>query len=347
MTQFDVSYASLLRAVVVVAAAVALWHLREIVMALLFAVVVASAIEPGIKWFGRFRVPRLASVLLIYLIGLAILGTAVYLVVPPFVDESRAFLDSFPRYQRFLLQELRAFQDLPFYSFFSGGAEELILNPPFDFRTVGGSAFGVLFSIFGGVASGLILIVVSFYLASQERGIEYFLRMIMPLRDEEYAIDLWSRSQAKIGQWLRGQLLLGLIVGFTVYLALTILGVRYALILALLAAIFELVPIIGPILAAAPAVFFAFLASPVLALITALVYLAIQQLESHLLVPLVMRRTVGLNPLVVIIALLVGVTLGGVLGMFLAVPLAAVLIEFLTDTDRKKRGLFQAGVTQA
>lgn len=347
MTQFDVSYASLLRVVVVVAVAVALWYLREIVMALLFAVVMASAIEPGIKWFGRFHVPRLAAVLLVYLIGLAILGTAVYLVVPPLVDEANAFLDSFPRYQRFLLQELRTFQDLPFYSFFSGGAEELILNPPFDLRTVGGSALGVVFSVFGGVASGLILIVVSFYLASQERGIEHSLRMITPLRDEEYALDLWARSQAKIGSWLRGQLLLGLVVGFTVYLALTILGVRYALILAFLAAIFELVPIIGPILAAVPAVFFAFLASPILALITALVYLAIQQLESHLLVPLVMRRTVGLNPLVVIIALLVGAKLGGILGMFLAVPLAAVLIEFLMDTDRKKRGLFQVGMTQA
>ena len=217
------------------------------------------------------------------------------------------------------------------------------MNPPFDLRTLGGNALGVIFSLLGGFDSGLILIVVSFYLASQENGIEHFLRMITPVRDEEYVVDLWARASAKIGRWLRGQLLLGLIVGALVYLALTILGIRYALSLGLLAVILELVPIIGPILAAIPAVFLGFLSSPLLGFIVALVYVAIQQLESHLLVPVVMQRTVGLNPLVVIISLLVGAKLGGILGMFLAVPLAAAVVEFLTDTDRKKRGLFHIG----
>lgn len=341
LTKWDITYESLVRVVVVGAVTVALFSLRQIVIALLFAVVVASAIEPAVRWLGRHRIPRIMGVLIIYLTALAVLAGAIYLIVPALVDEFRAFLDSFPRYQRILLQELRSFQNLPFYSLFSGNAESIILNPPFDVQTVGGNTLDVIFSIFGGILSGIILIVVSFYLASQEKGIENFLRMVTPLRDEEYVIDLWSRSQAKIGQWLRGQLLLGLIIGVVVYLALTFLGIRYALILALLAAIFELVPIIGPIMAAAPAVFFAFLNSPFLALMVALAYVVIQQLESHLLVPLVMRRTVGLNPLVVIISLLVGVKLGGIVGMFLAVPLAAVLVEFLMDTDRKKRGLFQ------
>lgn len=338
---FDITYQSFIRAAAIVAAVAALFYLRQIVTALLFAVVIASAMEPAIRWFIRYRVPRILAVLLIYVIAIAALAGVIYLAAPILADEFTGFLDSFPRYQRILLRELRSFQDLPLVSSFSDDAESLILNPPFDLRAASSSAFEVIFSIFGGVASGLILLVVSFYLASQERGIERFLRLVTPLRDEEYAVDLWTRAQAKMGQWFRGQVLLGLIVGLFVYIALSLLGVRYALILALLAAVLELIPIIGPILAAAPAVFFAFLADPLLALVTALAYVVIQQIESHILVPLVMRRTVGLNPLVVIIALLVGAKLGGILGIFLAVPLSAVIAEFVTDSDRKRRGLFQ------
>lgn len=342
-TQIDITYASLFRIVAVILVVFALLYLRQIVAAMLFAVVIASSIEPGIQWLKRYRVPRVLAVLIIYLVVVGVIAGAVYLIVPMVIDEFSAFLDSFPRYQRILLQELRSFQGLPFYSLFSGDAESIILNPPLDAGTLGGNALDFIFSIFGGIFSGVVLVVVSFYLGAQERGVEKFLRLAAPLKHEEYVIDLWARSQAKIGQWLRGQLLLGLVIGILVYLALTLLGIRYALVLALLAAVFEIIPVIGPILAAAPAVFFALLNSPLQALIVAGVYFVIQQTENHLLVPLVSQRTTGVNPLVIIIALLVGAKLGGILGMFLAVPLSAVVIELITDIDKHKRGAFRLG----
>ncbi len=341
ITHVDITYHSIFRILTVGLLVVGLFYLSQIVAALIFAVVIASGIEPGVKWFQRYRIPRILAVLIIYIAALSIIAGVVYLIVPALADEFSAFLDTFPRYQRVLLSELRSFRDLPFFSFFSEGAEQIILNPPFDLRSAGSSAFDIIVALFGGVFSVIILFVVSFYLASQENGIEHFLRMITPLRDEEYVIDLWERSRAKIGQWLRGQLLLGLVVGIFVFIALTILGIRYALFLALLAMVFELIPVIGPILAAVPAVFFAFLSSPLLGFVVAVVYTVIQQLESHVLVPILMRRAVGLNPLIVVIALLVGAKLGGILGMFLAVPLAAVVVEFVSDIDKKKRGLFQ------
>lgn len=341
LTTIDITYQSLFRIVVVGLFVTALFYLSQIVSALLFAVVIASGIEPGVKWFERLRVPRILAVLIIYLVAIAVLAGVVYLVLPALADEFSAFLDAFPRYQRLLLSELRTFRELPFFSIFTEGAESVILNPPFDLRSAGSSALDLIVSVFGGVFSVVILVVVSFYLASQEEGIEHFLRMVTPLRDEEYVIDLWERSRAKIGQWFRGQVLLGVIIGILVFIALTLLGIRYALFLALLAMVFELIPVIGPILAAVPAVFFAFLVSPILGLVVAVVYTVIQQLESHVLVPLLMRRVVGLNPLIVVVALLVGAKLGGILGMFLAVPLAAVVVEVVGDVDKKKRGLFQ------
>lgn len=346
ITTIDITYQSIFRVIAVGLLLIALFYLREIITALIFAMVVASGIEPGVQWFRRYRVPRIMAVLIMYLVAIAILAGVVYLVVPSLLDEFKGFLDSFPSYQRTLLQELRSFKGLPLYSLFSENAESIILNPPFDLQTVGSGTLSIILTIFGGVVSAIVLIVVSFYLASIENGIEHFLRLITPLRDEEYVIDLWERSQKKMGQWLRGQAILGLIVGVFVFIALTLLGIRYALSLALLAAVFELIPVIGPILAAAPAVFLAFLSSPLLGVIVALVYFIIQQAESHLLVPLVMRRTTGLNPIVVIIALLVGAELGGILGIFLSVPVATIIVEFLTDTDRKKRGLFHYGAPQ-
>lgn len=343
----DITYTSLVRVAIVLVIFVAIFEVGKIVLALLFAVVVASAIEPGVRWLKRYRVPRILAVLIIYLVVAGILAGTLSLIVPVVVDEFSAFLDSFPRYQRILLQELRSFQNLPFYSLFSGNAEDIILNPPFDLRNSGASALDLVFSIFGGIFSGVILIVVSFYLACQEDGIKKFLRLVSPLKHEEYIIDLWGRSQAKMGHWLRGQILLGLVIGIFVYIALTLLGVRYAAILALLAAIFEIIPTVGPILAAVPAVFLGFLSSPLLGLIVAAVYFILQQTENHLLVPLVLQRTTGLNPLVVIIALLVGAQLGGILGLFLSVPLAAVVVELVTDIDKRKRGDFQLGGNSA
>ena len=343
VTSLDITYQSLVRVVVVVAVVAAAYYLRQILAVLLFAVVIASGIEPGVKLLKRYRVPRLVAVLLIYLVTIGAVIGVIYLILPSLVDEVSSFLDSFPRYQRVLLEQVRSLQGLPFYSAFSQNAESIILNPPLDITSVGGGTLALAASLFGGAASAIILIVVSFYLASQEKGIERFLRLVTPLRNEEYVIDLWTRSQTKIGQWLRGQLLLGAIVGFLVFLALTILGIRFALMLGILAAIFELVPIIGPILAAVPAVFFGFLVSPLLGLTVAIVFTLIQQTESHLLVPIVMHKAIGLNPLVIIISLLVGAKLGGILGMFLAVPMSAIIVEFLMDTDRKKRGLFHSG----
>lgn len=336
----EIGYQSLVRVAAAGLIVFLLFYLRDIIAALLFAVVVASGIEPGVRWLQRWRVPRIFAVLMIFLAAVGLLAGVIYTIVPVIADEFGAFLDSFPRYQRSLLQELRSFRNFPFSFPFLENAESVVLNPPLDVGSLGGNTVDVLFSVVGGVFSGFILIVTSFYLASQENGIEIFLRMITPLKHEEYVIDLWSRSQAKMGQWLRGQLLLGAIVGVLVYLALTLIGIRYALMLAILAGIFELIPIVGPILSAVPAVFLGFLISPLTGLAVAAVYFAIQQTESNLLVPVVMKRAVGLNPLVVIVALLIGVKLGGILGMFLSVPFASVAVEFLTDTDRKKRGTF-------
>lgn len=204
---------------------------------------------------------------------------------------------------------------------------------------ISGNLVQSISSIFGGLLSFVLIIVISFYLAVQEKGIEEFLRLITPIQHERYVISLWKRSQRKIGRWMQGQLLLGLIVGVLVYLGLTILGVKYALFLAVLAALFEIIPVFGPILAAIPAVIFGFLDSLSLGFMVLGLYVIIQQFENHLIYPLVVRKVVGVSPIVVIISLIVGAKLAGFLGILLAVPVAAALIEFTDDIQKEKSAL--------
>jgi len=196
-------------------------------------------------------------------------------------------------------------------------------------------------SIFGGVFSLFLIVIISFYLAVQERGIENFLDIITPAQNEKYVTGLWKRSQQKIGKWMQGQLILAVIVGVLVYLVLTLLGIKYALTLALLAAVAELIPLFGPIIAAVPAVALGFIDSTGLGLFVLAFYVILQQIENHVLYPLVVRKVVGVPPLLVIISLIIGGTLAGFLGILLSVPVAAALMEFTNDVQEDKRKILE------
>jgi len=185
-----------------------------------------------------------------------------------------------------------------------------------------------------------LIIVISFYLAVQEDGVGKFLKIIVPIKREDHVIGLWKRSRIKIGRWLQGQLMLGVLVMVLVYLGLTLLGIKNALLLAVLAGLFELIPIFGPIIASVPAIAFGYIDGGVsLALVVAGLYVIIQQFESNLIYPLVVKKVVGVPPIISIIALVIGGKLAGFLGIILAVPIATIFIEILDDMEREKKAL--------
>ena len=341
--KIDITLGTFLRFFAVAILIFVAYYLLQVIAAVIFAIVIASAIEPVIQWAGRRHVSRIIAVILIYLAAVVILAGLVYLVLPAIATELQNFISSYPIYQRELFREIQSVTGIPLASFLSDNSQEILVSAPEQLTQLAESTFKLTVDVFGGFILAIITAVISFYVATQAMGIENFLRLVTPIEYEEYAVDLWIRAQRKMGQWLRAQLLLGLIVGVFVYIALTLLGIRFALVFAALTAVLEIIPVIGPIIAAAPAVVIAFVQGPILGLTVIVTYFVIQQIESHLIVPTVMRRSVGLNPLVVILALLIGGKVGGVLGLLLAVPVASILVEFLSDTARKKRGIFQYG----
>jgi len=196
------------------------------------------------------------------------------------------------------------------------------------------SIFGTVVGLFGGLFSFGIVLVISFYLAVQEKGVKRFFISMTPSEHQHYVSDLINRIQIRIGGWLRGQLLLMLIIGSLTFIGLYFLGVKYALTLALIAGILELIPYIGPFIALIPAVILAFVQSPMLALLVIVLYVVIQQLENYVIVPQVMKKAVNLNPIVIIVVMLIGAKLAGVMGVILSIPLTAAIAEFLKDFQK-------------
>lgn len=185
-------------------------------------------------------------------------------------------------------------------------------------------ALGYTLTAFQNFISLVSVIVITFYMLLDQKRIEKRAASLF-VHNQQKVSRLIEVIEEKLGSWLRGQLVLSLVVGVLVYVGLVLLGVEYALPLAIIAGLLEVVPVIGPIISAIPAVLVALATSPVLAGLVAGLYLAVQQVESHIVVPQVMKRAVGLNPLLVIIAVSVGGRLLGVTGALLAVPIAVVI----------------------
>jgi predicted PurR-regulated permease PerM len=318
-----------------------LFILRDLVLVLLTSIVIASAVEPFAKWFINRHIPRVLAVLIVYVLVLGLLALMFVSFVPQLVNDVSTIADSFPGYIETITE--KSFNNLPALGelvqnfTFDLPALELLssLNSSVSTATIG--FISTFSSIFGGLLSFLLIIVISFYLSVQDDGVSDFLRVVVPSKHEDYAVDLWKRSRKKIGLWMQGQLLLGVIVGVLTYLGLSILGVKHALFLALIAAMFELIPIFGPILSAIPAVMFALIDGGLtLGLFVVGFYIIIQQFESQLIHPLVVKKIVGIPALMAILALIIGAQIAGFLGILISVPLAAALMEFLNDVEKRK-----------
>ena len=159
--------------------------------------------------------------------------------------------------------------------------------------------------------------------------------MIVPYKYHVFLSELINKIQKKISSWLKGQIVLSLLIGFFVFISMMTLGVKYALVLALLAFLGEFIPYLGPVLAALPAILVAFIDSPLKALFVFIIFVIIQQVENHILVPKIMQKAVGLNPLISILALLIGARLGGVMGVILAIPITTAIIVIISEIFTK------------
>ena len=195
----------------------------------------------------------------------------------------------------------------------------------------------------GGLTFTVSVFVLSFYLTVDRGGVERFLRTVIPSIYEDRVLDIYFRIRKKIGRWFIGQLFLSFTIGLAVFLGLTLLGVKYSLVLGIVAGLFELVPYVGPIFSGSLSILVGLSTSLSLGIYTLILFIIIQQIENHLLVPTVTHLTTSLSPVVTLVSLLIGTKVFGFVGLVLAVPAAVLLQEIIEDwsisSKRFKRGL--------
>jgi predicted PurR-regulated permease PerM len=317
----------------------ALWEVRDALMLVYISALVAIGLSPVVnalerKRLMRQRVPRWAAILVIYLGIIGVLVSVAILVIPPIVMQARALGMELPRLlhqgQQWLINHGLLTREI--------SAQEAV-------QTAGGSGaqdtigliVATVWSFVGGVFGLITMLVLTFYLLVDSSGLVSVFLRLFPREQRAKVEDACRRVTNKVSAWLGGQLLLGGIIGSTAAVGLFLMGVPFFYVLALIAGLGEMIPIVGPILSAVPAIAVALSVKPTLALGVIAFFFAQQQLENHLLVPKIMQRQVGISPVFVIVALLIGGSLLGVIGAILAVPTAAILQvlfgELINDTD--------------
>jgi predicted PurR-regulated permease PerM len=309
----------------------ALYLVRDALLLIYISTLIAIGLSPIVSAIQRRssrrtrgarapRLPRWAAILIIYVGIIGVVVGVGALLVPPLVEQARALWAALPdmiqRGQQWLMERGLLSRELTF--------RDAVEQAPAGTDVVT-TVFSAIGTVLGGVFGLLTVLIVTFYLlVDSDNIVRTFLRLFPPT-DRARAHEACRRVSTKVSAWLGGQLLLAAIIGSTAALGLGLMGVPYFYVLALVAGVGEIIPVVGPLLAAIPAILVALTVSPALALGVAIFYVVQQQFENHVLVPKVMERQVGVSATIVIVALLLGGSLLGIVGAILAVPTAAIL----------------------
>lgn len=326
-TTVSISTGTLLKVILFLLLLGFLYIIRDVLAVLFVSVVFAAALGPWVDALHRKKLPRAIGTLLLYILILGTFSLSLVLLIPPIVSEVGQLANSFPQYYDRVINEFHNLRTFSTQIGVGQNLERTLENVQFGLGTVTGGVFSTLTGFFGGLFSFIAILVITFYLLIQENGLKKVFHAFAPNQYRPFLTQLVNRIEQRMGLWLRGQLILLLVIGLLSYVALIAIGVKYPIALAFWAGLTEFIPIIGPIIGAIPAAFIAFSQSPVLGVITIAAYVVIQQLENHVIVPRVMSIAVGLNPVLVIVVLLVGAKIAGVPGIILAVPFTLIVSE--------------------
>lgn len=346
-TMIEVSTVTLLKILAIGLLVAFLFYIRDILMLVFIALVLASAIDPFIDKLQKYRVPRSLSVIFIYTLAFGLVFISAFLLINPLAVEIGNLSDDFPIYWQKLSFGWQEFQSFSQSHGLEQGVTDAIKSAQNTMTAFATNVFGGAISFIGGIFSLAVVLVMTFYLAVYDQPMKRKIRSFLPVKYQPYSTHLINRMQEKIGLWLRGQLVLSLIIFVFALVGLSLLGVKYAWVLALLAGVTEIVPYFGPFIGAVPAVFIAFTQSPLLGLLTLILYIIIQQTENYLIVPQVMKRAVGLNPVIVIVALLIGAQVAGIVGIILAVPVTTALSVVVGDILLHRKSNFSDGAKES
>lgn len=309
----------ILTTVIIIAIAIFLYRVQGILLGLFMAYIIMASIHPFVRTLTSHKVPKLVAIVFIYALVIAFIVLLVIPVLPFFVSQVQALFKAIPLYLDSLSQALGI----------EINARTIQSHIAPIVNAISDNAFSITGKVFGGIFSVLTVFILSFYLLVDRERLGREAPNILPEEYREKTRLTIHLVEDKLGAWLRGQVVLSLVIGLITFLVLTALGVPFALPLAILAGFLEIIPTIGPIIAAIPAVIVAFAISPVMGLVVMVAYVGIQVAENNVLVPKIMQKAVGLNPVIILISILIGGQLFGIVGALLSIPFVSAAIIIL------------------
>ena len=294
-----------------------LFFLVQDIVALFFVVLILTAtFSPVVKSWSKY-LGRTLSIVSLFLLFLASIAAVIYLIIPPLVIQTTQLANSIPEF----VGNINFESIKPYVPSIKSSLDSFSSN----IGALGSNIFSFTANLFSGIFTVLMIFVLTYYMLIDETNIKKYISSLLPADHREDAISVINKIASKVGSWFRGQMFLGIIIFVVDYIGLSIIGVPYALILALIAGLLELIPTVGPIISGSIATIVALTISPWKALFVVAFYFLIQMFENLFLVPKVMQKAVGISPVVIILAIFIGAKLFGILGAMLSVPLAASL----------------------
>ncbi|MFZ2025902.1 MAG: AI-2E family transporter [Microgenomates group bacterium] len=297
------------------------WDMRDLLLSLFIAYIVMSAAKQPVEWLTKKGASRGIAVLAVFLLFFVGVGFIISWIIPPFITETALFIKHFPN----IVESVKKATPINFGNF---SVLQYVPSVTNNFLTVVGS-------VFSNASFFISTIFFSIYLTLDSQLINKAITHVAPKSSVKKVLEVELEIEKRLGRWLVGQLFLMIIIGSTTYVGLLLLGVRYALPLGIIAGLLEAIPTIGPTIAAVPAFFVGFSQAPILGIFTLLLAVVIQQFENHIIVPLVMRRVVGLHPILTLIALVIGGRYAGVLGMLFSIPIALVAGTIISHSNKE------------
>jgi predicted PurR-regulated permease PerM len=325
-------------AILVLGAAGLVWAAGPVLVLMFVAVILASGLQPIIAWLrGHLPIGRGGAILLVYGVFLLSVIGMVVVILPSAIGQFQRTLAALPPFFERARDWAAQLEPAPvsrsLISVIDAAARTF---RPGNVVPDGEQVVEVGVTVAGAIMSVLTLLTVVYFWLTEHARLQRYVLAFVPRHRRARARDVWNQAETRLGMWVRGELILMGAIGVGTGVAYTLLGVPSAILLGLISALAEAVPVVGPLLGAIPAVVIAATVSPQLALAVAGVYVVLQFIEGNILVPIVMRNTVGISPFLVILSVLAGAAAGGFVGALLAVPIAAtaeILLEGLQSRE--------------
>jgi predicted PurR-regulated permease PerM len=289
-----------------------LYFVRDIILQLFVALLLMTILEPLVVLLTRIRIPRALSVLTTYILVLGVLGGVIALIAPTLAQQTANFISALPSY----------FANIGINSSISGDLTGAVIT---QLGAIPGEVLNFTVSIFSNIVSVVTVLVFAFYMLLAHDKLQDQAGFLFGETRKQQVGRLIKIWETKLGKWARGQLLLMFAVGLGTYIGFILIGIPFALPLAILTGILEIIPILGPIVSAIPAILIGFGISPIIGLGVAAVLFLVHQLEGYVLVPKIMEKSVGVSPLVVLISIVIGAKLLGIVGVIISVPFVITL----------------------